>query len=200
MKTEVNLKVADKELRKIVEELKEKGLPEMVPLTDDVLKNLEDNQQEVLCVIARLAKARQKIDDKKIGADKKKEELNHINVRIREELQKAIKMNLIHLGFIQKHVVAYGAIPDPEQGWKYYYLLSDERNYACWHCGEEILVKNQTVSLHDGPFALSGSGRVKSNKVVYCPKCDGTPPDSGIERVDPMEELEEEMKIFAGKK
>ncbi len=43
-------------------------------------------------------------------------------------------------------------------------------------CGEEIQGTSVASPIWDGPFRMSGSGRVHTQTVPFCPKCE-TPPD-----------------------
>lgn len=47
-------------------------------------------------------------------------------------------------------------------------------------CGESIMGKVQYVSIHDGPFPLSGFGEVRTRTIPYCPKCEYEPADTGV--------------------
>ncbi len=46
-------------------------------------------------------------------------------------------------------------------------------------CGTEIQGKQVSHSIHDGPFALSGSGRVRTETVPFCLKCETEPNSYG---------------------
>ena len=46
-------------------------------------------------------------------------------------------------------------------------------------CGTEIQGKQQTRPIWDGPFAMSGSGRVHTETVPFCPECETEPGSSG---------------------
>lgn len=46
-------------------------------------------------------------------------------------------------------------------------------------CGTQILGKNVYLSVYDGRFPLSGSGRVRVETVPYCPTCEDEPQGSG---------------------
>lgn len=50
--------------------------------------------------------------------------------------------------------------------------------YTC-QCGAEVLAAEVFHPIHDGPFPLSGSGRVKKEIVPFCPKCEEKPSSSG---------------------
>lgn len=45
-------------------------------------------------------------------------------------------------------------------------------DWKCVQCESEIKCKDIHIPIHDGPFALSGSGRVKIVTLPYCPKCE----------------------------
>lgn len=47
-------------------------------------------------------------------------------------------------------------------------------------CGTEIEASKTIYSIHDGPFALSGSGKTHTEIVPYCPKCEQKPPATAI--------------------
>lgn len=42
-------------------------------------------------------------------------------------------------------------------------------------CGGEIQAKEVFLSVHDGPFPLSGHGEVRHVQVPYCPNCENEP-------------------------
>ena len=46
-------------------------------------------------------------------------------------------------------------------------------------CGEDIMAARITPPIWDGPFPCSGSGRVRSEIIPYCPKCEEKPDSSG---------------------
>ena len=46
-------------------------------------------------------------------------------------------------------------------------------------CGEEIEGVDVHHPIHDGPFPLSGSGKVHIETTPYCPKCEEKPASSG---------------------
>jgi hypothetical protein len=196
METEVNFKVADREVRKIVETLKEKGFPEIVKFKEACEYFTEDQNK----AIAELKKALK--EESKFGHLSGKtaagDDFWNAHTFVREKIQEAIKVGLVYIKIIKEQAIRYGAIPDPEMDWKYY-LLPDF-TYACWRCGEEILVKEQTISIHNESFPFSGSGKVEQREVPYCPKCDDVPPDRDVIKKDLAEELAEEMKVFSGTK
>ncbi len=47
-------------------------------------------------------------------------------------------------------------------------------------CGTEIQGKLVAHSIHDGPFALSGSGRVHNEMTPFCPECETEPGYHGM--------------------
>jgi hypothetical protein len=59
------------------------------------------------------------------------------------------------------------------------YKKNEAGDFICKTCGEEIL---QTILYHsvwDGPFPMSGSGKVEHSAIPYCPKCEGKPDMTG---------------------
>jgi hypothetical protein len=46
-------------------------------------------------------------------------------------------------------------------------------------CGTELLGAKVYHPIHDGPFPLSGSGRVEIETVPYCPTCQEKPKEQG---------------------
>jgi hypothetical protein len=53
-------------------------------------------------------------------------------------------------------------------------------DFLCTVCGEKIMAAEVAHSIHDGPFPLSGSGRVQYEAVPYCPKCEKEPSFHGM--------------------
>lgn len=67
-------------------------------------------------------------------------------------------------------------------GTKIVYRLSgkgEDVNYNCEGCGAGIMAIDVAHPIHDGPFALSGSGRVHRETVPYCPTCEEKPSPHG---------------------
>ena len=60
----------------------------------------------------------------------------------------------------------------------YKYVPSTD-GWECNKCGTEIQGRTVTHPVHDGPFPLSGSGRVKTTIVPYCPECEQVPSSQG---------------------
>lgn len=55
-------------------------------------------------------------------------------------------------------------------------------------CGTTLLGKRVIHSIHDGPFALYGSGQTHTETVPYCPKCQSEPSTYGAPlHEDPVE-------------
>ncbi len=68
-------------------------------------------------------------------------------------------------------------------------------------CGAEIQGKRVTHPIHDGPFPLSGFGRVHTETIPFCSECEIEPNSSGapIDH-DPVERREMEMLKRIGKR
>jgi hypothetical protein len=62
-------------------------------------------------------------------------------------------------------------------GRKIPYRMEENGDCVCTVCGGLIMAAGVCHSIHDGPFPLSGSGRVHHEEIPYCPKCE-TKPDS----------------------
>ncbi|MEX2436907.1 MAG: hypothetical protein WD471_01970 [Candidatus Paceibacterota bacterium] len=176
----VNLAVADTETREMVNSFKKVGFPSEVDL-EEIFKDLDQKHKDVLSSIHILDDKEYELTDSNPHTCKKGDDLWNIRQEIREKLREAIKAGLIVLGIVRRNAVLYGAIPDPDEEWKYYRL--PDMTYACWSCGEEILVKTQHVSIHDGPFPMSGSGRVEHKQIPYCPSCEEVPSRSSVKQV-----------------
>ena len=61
---------------------------------------------------------------------------------------------------------------------KIYKIIEEDgeiKEYRCNDCDSEIRATTVAHSIHDGPFPLSGSGRVTNEQVPYCPTCDEKP-------------------------
>lgn len=73
-------------------------------------------------------------------------------------IREAIAKGMIKYDLVQELAVIFGAIPDPQTGWKYYRLSNG--GYACWKCGSPISVDiNRT-----------------GGEIIYkmrCPRCIG---------------------------
>ncbi len=70
-----------------------------------------------------------------------------------------------------------------QKGHKIWLVLSEstgkERVGFKHKCGTAIQGKLVTHPIHDGPFALSGSGQVRSETVPFCPDCEMEPNSRG---------------------
>jgi len=70
-----------------------------------------------------------------------------------------------------------------KKGHKIWLVLSEstgEEGKGFKHsCGTSIQGKKVTHPIHDGPFPLSGSGRVRTETIPFCPKCEVEPNTSG---------------------
>ena len=58
-----------------------------------------------------------------------------------------------------------------------YKKVSD--GYECNSCGGEIMSATVAHPIWDGPFPLSGSGKVKNEEVPYFPNCEEEPNFNG---------------------
>ena len=185
----LNVEVAEMEIRNIVEALKKSGLPAPIPI-EEAIPTFTEEQNEVLSQLVELSEK-----EREVAKDKERPEKGDEWYQAREGLRKvtqaAIKSGLINLGFIQRHAVSYGAIPDPKESWKYY-LLPDG-SYACWNCGAEILVKTVHLSVHFDEMTLAGGGEVRKKQVSYCPNCEKEPPSHGFIRESLAEELRRDL-------
>lgn len=86
----------------------------------------------------------------------------------------------LRLRFIQEYAVAYGALPDPKDGWKYF--VRPDGQYLCWKCGAEVISQVVHNSIHFAEFrGMAGGGEVIRQEVPYCPSCEPVPRD-GIVR------------------
>ena len=55
------------------------------------------------------------------------------------------------------------------------YKKQIDGTFKCLECGSTILSATIAHPIWDGPFAMSGGGRVFNEEVSYCPKCDEKP-------------------------
>lgn len=184
----LNLEVADERLREIVDGYGQKGLPITV-LAKIAKASLTEEQDELMGSLMELGEQEQKF-----GRQKPKKGSDHWNHRetIRKKIQGAILLGLDHLGIVQRQAVGYGAIPDPEEDWKYY--RQHDGVYACWICGTEILAKETRCSVHFAERPLAGSGEVRRIITPYCPKCEKEPADTGIITETVEESIQRDMR------
>ena len=61
---------------------------------------------------------------------------------------------------------------------KHAYKL-ENGDFTCTKCESEILVAEISHPVHDGPFPLSGSGKVYREQMPYCPICETIPNSNG---------------------
>ena len=186
--------VATDELRKIVDDLKETGLPEEIALSEEVFKELSDAQMIILKDLHSISEEESKLDEEKEvveGSD-----MWNVRLKLRAKQQQAVLAGMISLGIIQRHVFNYGALPAPEENWKYFRM--PDGCFACWECGVDILVKNVSCSVHFKEFgrAMAGGGEVRNKQVVYCPNCDPTPSDKDIITESMFEDIKTDADIL----
>jgi hypothetical protein len=60
-----------------------------------------------------------------------------------------------------------------------YKTVDNGENWICAKCHCEIEGAEVKHPVHDGPFDMSGSGRVVNEMVPYCPKCEKAPSSAG---------------------
>lgn len=60
-----------------------------------------------------------------------------------------------------------------EEREKNYY--QEDGEWYCKKCHAIVMSINSIVSIHDGPFPLSGSGKTAEVGVPYCPECEEEP-------------------------
>ncbi|OGD57168.1 hypothetical protein A2V71_01960 [Candidatus Berkelbacteria bacterium RBG_13_40_8] len=174
----MNDKVANQELRDIVNGLRLNGMPEPVALNES--NPIAGLTQEQIDTLFRLVDLGEKEKPLEVEGERPTKDSEWWKVReeMRQVFRQAVKLGMIHLGTIQRNVVNYGAIPDPEQQWRYYYL--PDWSYACWECGAQILVKGVGVSIHYAELRGAGGGEVVHESVPYCPTCDKEPSSHAI--------------------
>lgn len=192
----VNLDIADKEIRAIVSKLKMDGLPSIISF-DDVLPTLTEEQKGILSQLVGLIEKEKKVSEGK-EKPKKGDDWYRVRGEMRKVMQSAIKVDLTKIGIIQRHIVDYGAVPDPQEQWKYYRL--PDGSYACWNCGAGIMAKNVAFSVHFAEIPLAGGGEVRHKQVPYCPKYEEEPPDRGIITETIADSLQRDLPFLARKK
>lgn len=76
----------------------------------------------------------------------------------------------------QAHCDSCGVYYQKRSGSTEVYKTADGgEGWSCAACGTEVQGTEVAHPIHDGPFALSGSGRVQNEVVPYCPKCETKP-------------------------
>lgn len=94
---------------------------------------------------------------------------------------KEVQFGKSNAGICQGHCTVCGTYYQIKIGSKVAYKTTDNgENWWCNECGSEIRCVEQTRPIHDGPFPLSGSGRVHIEQVPYCPKCETIPETRGV--------------------
>lgn len=169
--------VADDELRQLIEEWRRQGLPAPVSL-EQALPNLTPAQKLLLEKIIELAREE---EDRFGNAGRPVRGSDHWQLRdqIRANLQEALVAGMIHVGLVQRLLFGYGAIPHPNQHWRFFY--DHDKCWSCWTCGAEILSKIVTDSVHYAEFGgLTGGGETVRRQVSYCPICDPVPRNGSV--------------------
>lgn len=64
-----------------------------------------------------------------------------------------------------------------KKGTYIYYKEGD--GFKCLDCNGAVMAGIVHHPIHDGPFPMSGSGRVQKEQVPYCPNCEENPNSSG---------------------
>ncbi len=59
------------------------------------------------------------------------------------------------------------------------YIKQPDGSYKCRKCSSTIQSISVAHPIWNGPFAMSGSGRVFNESKPYCPKCEEKPSDRG---------------------
>lgn len=59
------------------------------------------------------------------------------------------------------------------------YIKQPDGSYKCRKCSSIIQAVSVSHPIWDGPFAMSGGGRVFNESKPYCPKCEEKPSDRG---------------------
>lgn len=168
--------VASDELRRAVEGFKRKGLPPAISL-EQADPSRTKEQVRILKEIGDLGE-----EERKVAHDGQQPRRGsrwwQVRERARAKLQEAVLAGLGRLRFVQEHAIGYGAIPDPNEGWRYYKLPNGY--YACWTCGSEIQAKEVSRSVHFSEFSgLAGGGEVRHETVPWCPNCEKEPSSHG---------------------
>ena len=184
--------IASDGLREVVSRLASGGLPTAVSLKD-VEGGLTPEQKTILAELSYLSD-REEVSVQEDQMPSMGDEWWQARMAIRSKLQQAVLAGLIHLGLVQRQAVTYGAIPDPKDQWRYFRL--PDGGHGCWRCGDEILVKDQTASVHIAGFfgGMAGSGEVRNIQIPFCPSCKEEPPDWGIIHETLAQSLAREMR------
>lgn len=160
-----NLDIASEKLREIVEDLKKNGLPPVFTS----LEVLSDEQKAAYQTLAMATEAfNGSVDHDKETPIPGSKWWNGC-LEYRKALQTAIESGLLGAQMVQNHMFDFGAVPDPEFDWKWFY--QPDGSVGCWECGNQILAKTSSVShLHTrkGEFIATVGG----DQIGFCPKCD----------------------------
>lgn len=184
--------IATDELREIVDDLKEMGLPEEIALSEEIFKELSDEQVIILKDLHSISEEESKLDTEKDVVEG--DDVWNVRLKLRAKQQQAVLSGMISLGIIQRYVFNYGALPSPEESWKYFRM--PDGCFACWECGADIMAKNVSCSVHFKEFrGMAGGGEVRNRQVAYCPNCDTIPPDRGIIRESVSESIKRDISF-----
>lgn len=120
------------------EEIRRKGFPEPISLSEELMDSLSWNQGSILTSLANLAKEEQKLideinafaptssgvlviggavtlcedeDDWKVITMRQREDLRRVREKMNEALNKALDQGMGCLGLIQRQCLNYGVIP-----------------------------------------------------------------------------------------
>ena len=66
-----------------------------------------------------------------------------------------------------------------KKGAEIYYTSMNDNDWNCVKCSADVQGAQVAHPIHDGPFALSGPGRVHYDIVPYCPMCEDKPSFNG---------------------
>lgn len=115
-----NLGVADEVLREKVKAIRKDGFPEEMTF-EEAQDKFSNEQLKIVYDLVNAAGEEKKIA-KEGQQPKEGDRWWKTRDKIRRLIQTAIANDMIGIGIIQRHAVGYGAVPDPDEGWKYYKL------------------------------------------------------------------------------
>lgn len=166
--------MSDKALNSVVQQLRKDGFPEGMSVGDYMPTLDKEGGRTVIA-------AYDEVEDygtyvKSYGHEGP--EAKQLFLKIRETVEAAILAGHLRMKLIQEYAVTFGALPDPKDGFRYY--RDHLSTFHCWECDAEVQCKTRRMSVHDGPFPLSGYGRVESVLTPWCPNCESEPSDTGI--------------------
>jgi len=91
-----------------------------------------------------------------------------------------LKFERMDVSVEQAHCPGCGAYYQRRDGGKVLYkTVNQGDDWACAECGAEIEGERVYHPIHDGPFPLSGSGKVYVEVVPWCPNCEQKPNERG---------------------